>query len=351
MVNYLMGRYGVGNRQACRCVRLHRSMYYYRSRMEPLTALRQRMRELAHTRLRFAYRRIFLLLNREGWDVGEIRFYRVYCEENLGLRRKRSWRHVTAVHREVKRPAGGPNDVWGMDFVADQLADGRKLRTLTVIDLFTRECLAIEVGFSLRAEHVPPVMHLMVRYTQALITQIAQTAVCNRHHSVDQQLCRWLLLSIDRLQGGELVITQELIANMLGVRREGVTEAAGNLQHAGLIKYRRGHIAVLDRSGLEKRSCECYQVVRNEYARLLPDRTATKSVLVQRLLSPDANESFRAKDCKNLNIGEPAPGSGSPRCSGDSPTGRPRSRPIANSLPPLRRTIVQTHIGSPVLIP
>jgi putative transposase len=157
-VNYLMGRYGVGSRQACRCVRLHRSMYYYRSRMEPLTALRHRMRELAHARVRFGYRRIYMLLKREGWDVGETRFYRVYCEENLGLRRKRPWRHVTAVHREVKRPAGGPNDVWGMDFVADQLADGRKLRTLTVIDLFTRECLAIEVGFSLRAEHVVSAM-------------------------------------------------------------------------------------------------------------------------------------------------------------------------------------------------
>ena len=149
MVNYLMGRYGVGSRQACRCVRLHRSMYYYRSRMEPLTALRHRMRELAHARVRFGYRRIYMLLKREGWDVGETRFYRVYCEENLGLRRKRPWRHVTA---------GGPNDVWGMDFVADQLADGRKLRTLTVVDLFTRECLAIEVGFSLRAEHVVAAM-------------------------------------------------------------------------------------------------------------------------------------------------------------------------------------------------
>ena len=95
-----------------------------------------------------------MLLKREGWDVGKDRFYRVYCEENLGLRRKRPWRHVSAVHRERKRPAGRPNEVWGMDFVADQLSDGRKIRTLTIIDLFTRECLAIEVGFSLRAEHV-----------------------------------------------------------------------------------------------------------------------------------------------------------------------------------------------------
>ncbi len=116
-----------------------------------------------------------------------------------------------------------------------------------------------------------PVTHLLLRYTQALITQMAQTAVCNRHHSLDQQLCRWLLLSLDRLEGNELVMTQELIANMLGVRREGVTEAALNLQRAGLIRYARGHITVLDRAGLEKRSCECYNVVRKEYDRLLPN--------------------------------------------------------------------------------
>jgi CRP-like cAMP-binding protein len=121
---------------------------------------------------------------------------------------------------------------------------------------------------------VPPVMHLMLRFTQALITQMAQTAVCNRHHSLDQQLCRWLLLSLDRLRGSELVMTQELIANMLGVRREGVTEAANKLQRAGLIKYARGHIMVLDREGLERRTCECYRVVRQEYQRLLPERTA-----------------------------------------------------------------------------
>ena len=119
-----------------------------------------------------------------------------------------------------------------------------------------------------------PAMHLLLRYTQALITQMAQTAVCNRHHSLDQQLCRWLLLSLDRLQGSELVMTQELIANMLGVRREGVTEAALSLQKAGLIRYARGHITVLDRPGLERRTCECYAVVKKEYARLLPDRTA-----------------------------------------------------------------------------
>lgn len=114
-------------------------------------------------------------------------------------------------------------------------------------------------------------MHLLLRYTQALITQMAQTAVCNRHHSVDQQLCRWLLLSLDRLSTKELTMTQELIANMLGVRREGVTEAAGKLQQAGLIVYSRGHITVLDRPGLEDRVCECYQVVKSEFDRLLPD--------------------------------------------------------------------------------
>jgi CRP-like cAMP-binding protein len=119
-----------------------------------------------------------------------------------------------------------------------------------------------------------PVMHLLLRYTQALITQMAQTAVCNRHHVLDQQLCRWLLLSLDRLGGDELRMTQELIANMLGVRREGVTEAALKLQRDGLIRYSRGHITVLDRAGLEARTCECYEVVRKEYARLLPDLTA-----------------------------------------------------------------------------
>ena len=120
-----------------------------------------------------------------------------------------------------------------------------------------------------------PVLHLLLRYTQALITQMAQTAVCNRHHSLDQQLCRWLLLSLDRLHSDELVMTQELIANMLGVRREGVTEAAGHLQQAGLIQYSRGHIKVLDRRSLEQRTCECYAVVKKEYDRLLPATIAT----------------------------------------------------------------------------
>jgi len=137
------------------------------------------------------------------------------------------------------------------------------------------------LGLRLRAQimkddfnRAGPVLHLLLRYTQALITQMAQTAVCNRHHSLDQQLCRWLLLSLDRLEGNELVMTQELIANMLGVRREGVTEGALKLQQAGLIRYARGHISVLDRDGLEKRSCECYAVVKKEYDRLLPQKLA-----------------------------------------------------------------------------
>ena len=113
-------------------------------------------------------------------------------------------------------------------------------------------------------------LQLLLRYTQALISQVAQTAVCNRHHRLDQQLCRLLLLSLDRRQGNDLVMTQELIANTLGVRREGVTEAALKLQAAGLIRYARGHIHVLDRSGLEQRTCECYSVVKREYDRLLP---------------------------------------------------------------------------------
>jgi len=116
-----------------------------------------------------------------------------------------------------------------------------------------------------------PVMRLLLRYTQALLTQMAQTAVCNRHHSVEQQLCRWLLLTLDRLHGTDLTMTQELIANMLGVRREGVTEAAGRLQGYGYISYRRGHITVLDRVGLERDVCECYGVVKKEFARLLSD--------------------------------------------------------------------------------
>jgi CRP-like cAMP-binding protein len=136
-------------------------------------------------------------------------------------------------------------------------------------------------GFRLQAQimkndfnRAGPVLHLLLRYTQALITQMGQTAVCNRHHSLDQQLCRWLLLSLDRLQSNELVMTQELIAKMLGVRREGVTEGALKLQHSGLISYLRGHITILDRARLEERSCECYAVVKKEYDRLLPEKYA-----------------------------------------------------------------------------
>jgi CRP-like cAMP-binding protein len=120
---------------------------------------------------------------------------------------------------------------------------------------------------------------LMLRYTQALMTQMAQTAVCNRHHSVEQQLCRWLLLTLDRLPGNELIMTQELIASLLGVRREGITEAAGNLQRAGFISYRRGHISVLDRAGLEGRTCECYEVVKTEISRLLSDVQYRQAIL------------------------------------------------------------------------
>jgi CRP-like cAMP-binding protein len=132
------------------------------------------------------------------------------------------------------------------------------------------------LGFRMQAQTLKDefanvsVLHLLLRFTQALITQMAQTAVCNRHHSLDQQLCRWLLLSRDRLQGDELIMTQELIANMLGVRREGVTVAAHKLQQAGVIEYARGHIRLLDRALLEQRTCECYAVVKKEYDRLLP---------------------------------------------------------------------------------
>ena len=135
------------------------------------------------------------------------------------------------------------------------------------------------IGFRMRAEALyeefstsQAVMHLLLRYTQALITQMSQTAVCNRHHALDQQLCRWLLLSLDALDGDELVMTQELIANMLGVRRGGVTEAAQKLQDAGLIRYKRGRIEILDRAGLERQACECYAVVKKEADRLLPPR-------------------------------------------------------------------------------
>ena len=122
---------------------------------------------------------------------------------------------------------------------------------------------------------------LMLRYTQALITQMSQTAACNRHHSVEQQLCRWLLLTLDRVSSRELIMTQELVASMLGVRREGITEAAGKLQQAGFIRYRRGHISVLERSGLEARACECYAVVKKELSRLLSDVRYRQGIAVQ----------------------------------------------------------------------
>lgn len=123
-------------------------------------------------------------------------------------------------------------------------------------------------------ERAGPLMHLLLRYTQALMTQIAQTAACNRHHALDQRLCRWLLLSLDRMDGNDVDMTQESIANMLGVRREGVTAAAQQLQRLSLVHCTRGHIAVLDRRGLEQRACECYAVVRKEYERLLPHHAA-----------------------------------------------------------------------------
>ena len=122
-----------------------------------------------------------------------------------------------------------------------------------------------------------PMQHLLLRYTQGLITQMIQTAACNRHHSVEQQLCRWLLLTLDRIPSLELVVTQELVASILGVRRESITEAIGKLQHAGFVRCRRGHIAVLDRSGLENHSCECYAVVKKELRRLLPDEQYRQS--------------------------------------------------------------------------
>jgi putative transposase len=150
----LVGHYGVSTRRACRVVATTCSSLYYRRRKDPLVALRQGMRELAQTRVRFGYRLLRVLLQREGWEVGKERFYRVYTEEGLALRRKRPWRHATAVHREQRRPATARNDIWSMDVVADELADGRRFRTLTVIDLFTSECLAIEVGQRLGGQDV-----------------------------------------------------------------------------------------------------------------------------------------------------------------------------------------------------
>lgn len=129
---------------------------------------------LAHTRVRFGYRRLLILLKREGWEVGKKRLYRIYCEEGLGLKRKRPWRHVSAVHRAERRPADRANDVWGMDFVVDQVADGRRFRALTVVDLYTRECLAIEIGQSLRAEHVVQALNRL-KYDRGLPERSAVT--------------------------------------------------------------------------------------------------------------------------------------------------------------------------------
>lgn len=140
---------------------------------------------------------------------------------------------------------------------------GYRIKTRTMMEEFNR---------------AGPMMSWILRYTQALITQISQTAVCNRYHSVEQQLCRWLLLTLDRLPSNELAMTQELVASMLGVRREGITEAAGNLQRAGLISYRRGHITVTNRTGLEKSTCECYNVVKKELNRLLRDEQKRKNI-------------------------------------------------------------------------
>ena len=153
-MRYLVGHYDVSQRRACRVVKVTRSLVYYRTRKDPLPALRQRMRELAQTRVRFGYRRLLVLLRREGWEVGKERFYRVYIEEGLALRRKRPWRHATAVHREQRRPAAMRNDIWSMDFVADEFTDGRRFRTLTVLDLFTRECLDIAAGRGLTGQDV-----------------------------------------------------------------------------------------------------------------------------------------------------------------------------------------------------
>lgn len=171
IVRYLMNRYGVATKRACGCIRLRRSVYYYRSIRDPLTALKQRTREIAAARVRFGYRRILMLLRREGWEVGKHRLYRIYTEEGLALKRKRPWRHVSAEHRSPRPPAGRMNEVWSMDFVADELADGRRFRALTVVDVYTRECLDIAIGPSLRAEHVVQVLNRLI-YERGLAQRI-----------------------------------------------------------------------------------------------------------------------------------------------------------------------------------
>ena len=187
-MQYVMGRYGVSTRRACRVVKTTRSSVYYTSRKDPLPALRQRARELAQARVRCGYRRLLVLLRREGWDVGKERFYRVYIEEGLALRRTRPWRHATAVYRDQRRPAMTRNDIWSMDFVADELADGRRFRTLTVIDLFTRECLAIEVGQGLRGQDVAATLERL-RFERGL----PQRIYCdNGTEFVSSAMDRWV---------------------------------------------------------------------------------------------------------------------------------------------------------------
>ncbi len=171
MVRYLMGRYEVGITRACRELRISRSLYHYRSQRDPQHTLRRSIVKLAHSRVRYGYRRAFMLLRREGWPIGRKRVYRIYTEENLALRRKRPWCHVSAVHRLERSPAMARNEVWSMDFVADQLADGRRFRTLTVVDLFTRVCLDIAVGQSLRATDVVATLERL-RYSRGIPKRI-----------------------------------------------------------------------------------------------------------------------------------------------------------------------------------
>jgi putative transposase len=177
-----MGRYEVSERRAVSAARFCLSSIRYQSARDPLTALRQRLRELAQTRVRFGYRRLLVLLRREGWDVGKKRVYRLYIEEGLALRRKRPWRHATAVHREQRRPATARNEIWSMDFVADQLADGRRFRALTVLDLFTRECVAIDLGQGLSGRDV-------VDHARAITlrTRIAPAHLLRQRHRVRQR--------------------------------------------------------------------------------------------------------------------------------------------------------------------
>ena len=176
-----MGRYEMSERRATLTARVCRSSLRYQSRRDPQTALRLRLRELAHARVRFGYRRLLVLLRREGWEVGKHRVYRVYTEEGLALRRKRPWRHATAVHREQRRPATARNDIWSMDFVADELATGGRFRALTVLDLFTRECLAIDVGQGLSGRDVVAMLERL-RHDRGLPQRI--------YYACYQQLCQ-----------------------------------------------------------------------------------------------------------------------------------------------------------------